>query len=134
MVDGQCSKLYPKKHQELTKVGADGYPVYRRRPIDGCIEKGGVKCDNMYVVPYNRFSLKYQAHINVEWCNQNGSIKYLFKYINKGPDRVVFIVELVKEETNSNTTTLGDETVTTKKKKDGIKDWFDYMYVFTNHS
>ncbi|CAN1162471.1 ATP-dependent DNA helicase PIF1, partial [Linum perenne] len=50
--------------------------------------KGGTVLDNRYVVPFNRNLLVlFQAHINVELCHQGRVIKYLFKYLTKGPDR-----------------------------------------------
>ncbi|CAN1217857.1 ATP-dependent DNA helicase PIF1, partial [Linum perenne] len=52
--------------------------------------KGGTVLDNRYVVPFNRNLLVlFQAHINVELCHQGRVIKYLFKYLTKGPDRSV---------------------------------------------
>ncbi|XP_019153903.1 PREDICTED: uncharacterized protein LOC109150447 [Ipomoea nil] len=89
MVKDRCSKHFPKKFMESSVIDSSGYPIYRRKDDDRTIMKSGVELDNRFVVPHNRYLLlKYRAHINVEWCSQSQSIKYLFKYVNKGNDRV----------------------------------------------
>jgi len=71
--------------QPRTLLDANDYPVYRRRNDGRTISKNGVIIDNRHIVPYNlKLLKKYQARVNIEWCNQSTSIKYLFKYINKG--------------------------------------------------
>ena len=93
MKEGKCSRFYPKQFQPQTLLDSNGYPVYRRRNNGHSISKNGVIIDNRYIVPYNpKLLKKYQAHINIEWCNQSTSIKYLFKYINKGYDRVTAVM------------------------------------------
>ena len=89
MVDGRCSKGYPKPFQEETTLDeATGYPLYRRRNNAVTIEVGGHVLDNRWVVPYNPVLLKlFDAHINVEICASPSGIKNLFKYIHKESDR-----------------------------------------------
>ncbi|XP_058726064.1 uncharacterized protein LOC131597379 [Vicia villosa] len=102
MKDGKCSKYYPKKFQPTTIVDQDGYPVYRRRNNGNTIEKNGIIFHSGHVVPHNpSLLLKYEAYINMEWCNQSTSIKYLFKYINKGSDRISAVIQGQSNDANS---------------------------------
>ncbi|CAN0900491.1 ATP-dependent DNA helicase PIF1 [Linum grandiflorum] len=88
MKNGRCSKFFPKQFASKTTFDPNGYVTYRRRETRVTVQKSNATLDNRYVVPYNRDLLvKYQAHINVEICHKGQLIKYLFKYITKGPDR-----------------------------------------------
>ncbi|XP_074356544.1 uncharacterized protein LOC141696284 [Apium graveolens] len=98
MQQGKCTKFFPKKFNDTTTIGEDGFPIYRRRNTGITVEKNGTLLDNRYVIPYNiNLSVKFDAHINIELCNSARSIKYLFKYINKGPDRATAVIEIVDE-------------------------------------
>ncbi|XP_015937136.1 uncharacterized protein LOC107462959 [Arachis duranensis] len=118
MKDGRCSKFYPKQFVNYTSFDEDGYPIYKRRDIGVTVKSHGVDLDNRFVVPYNPLLLmKYQAHINLEFCNKSNVIKYLFKYINKGPDRVTATIS------HSTETTHSFEVV------DEIKQYYDCRYL-----
>ncbi|KAM3376292.1 hypothetical protein P3S68_015007 [Capsicum galapagoense] len=91
---GKCSKRFPKKFNNQTTFDEDGFPIYRRRNTGTQVKKNNVLLDNRYVVPYNRnLIVKFDAHINIELCNYSRSMKYLFKYINKGSDRATATIE-----------------------------------------
>ncbi|XP_072013683.1 uncharacterized protein [Amphiura filiformis] len=92
-----CSKQFPKEFKQHTAVSQSTYPEYRRRtPEDGGrthtmrIRGNEFNVDNRFIVPYNPLlSLKYNAHINVEVVHSVKAVKYLYKYITKGSDRVM---------------------------------------------
>ncbi|CAN6989695.1 unnamed protein product, partial [Brassica rapa subsp. trilocularis] len=146
MIEGRCTKFFPRKSVEKTTVDSQGYPIYRRRESGCFVEKQGIQLDNRFVVPYNKkLLLAYNAHINVEWCNQSRSIKYLFKYIHKGQDCVTATVtqKVNKESSGSGTAqnissgvnadgqTVGGNTdgEAVEPTVDEIKKYFDARYI-----
>ena len=55
MVDGNCSKHYPKQFSETTLYGENGYPQYARPNNGRFIIKNGVRYDNRNVIPYSPY-------------------------------------------------------------------------------
>lgn len=101
--NGKCTKRFPKQFSQTTHWDADAaYPEYRRRsPADGglTVVIGEATIDNRFIVPYNPYLMKkYRCHINVEWCSSVSAVKYLYKYVYKGPDRAMAGVEAVQDD------------------------------------
>ncbi|XP_016185345.1 uncharacterized protein LOC107626977 [Arachis ipaensis] len=89
MKNGSCSKFYPKEFRQRTLIDEAGFPKYRHTDNGQTVKKRECVLDNKLIVPYNpELLLKFGCHINVEYTCQTSSIKYLFKYIHKGNDRV----------------------------------------------
>ncbi|XP_064638336.1 uncharacterized protein LOC135494349 [Lineus longissimus] len=97
-VERKCTKNFPKPFSLHTIVTEDNYPTYRRRsPQQGghthemTVCRNDFLCDNSFIVPYNPLlSLRYSAHINIEVVHSVQAVKYLYKYITKGQDRIIF--------------------------------------------
>nr|GEU65446.1 putative PIF1 DNA helicase/replication protein A1-like protein [Tanacetum cinerariifolium] len=103
-----CTKGYPKEYCEETFITRNGWPRYKRSN-NGRRAKVGQRdtmLDNRFVIPHNiDLIVKYDCHINVEWCNQGslGSlVKYLFNYLNKGPDHATVVIEGQTNHKNDN--------------------------------
>jgi hypothetical protein len=99
MVDGVCSKHFPKEFCPETRFSEDGYPEYAR-PDNGrtYTNSRGQTFDNCHIIPYNPFlSARYDCHINVEICTSVKAIKYIHKYIYKGHDPATLEVSEIDE-------------------------------------
>src|SRR6266436_10121970 len=98
---GKCAKCFPKAFCPETVMDENKYPLYAR-PQDGFTytvqqhnnAQGQQTFTNQHVIPYNpHLSMLLGCHVNVEFCaNLLGSIKYIHKYISKGPDHATIIV------------------------------------------
>jgi hypothetical protein len=122
----ECAKKFSKPFVDVTKTKTDGYLVYRRRADGQMVVLKDVELDNRYVVPYNPYLCKkFNAHINVEVCSHMIAIKYLFKYVYKGPDRAT--VEIASAVAQN-----GGEEVGHNEQVDEIKQYLDARYVSTS--
>ncbi|XP_028126342.1 uncharacterized protein LOC114323072 [Camellia sinensis] len=91
MKNGKCKNHYPKNFEPITRSSKDSCPIYKRRADGNQVKIRGQILDNRWVVPYNPYLLaKYDCHINVEICSTIKAVKYLYKYIYKGHDKIAF--------------------------------------------
>ncbi|XP_031252702.1 uncharacterized protein LOC116110618 [Pistacia vera] len=123
MEKGRCKKHFPKKFVNETSMDDNRYPMYGRWNNRAFVEKKGIKLDNCFVISYNKNLLvKFDAHINIKIGNKHRSIKYLFKYVNKGPNRTKVSMEIENNGQQKNQCEILQD-------KDEIKAYMDYRYI-----
>jgi hypothetical protein len=119
----KCSKNYPKEFHETTNVDENGFVVYRRPNNGRFVIRSGIKMDNRWIVPHNIELLKkYDAHINTEWCNKSIFVKYLFKYVTKGPNCSKAYLQKI---TSGEDTPIDEET----SFRNEVKEYLDTRYI-----
>ena len=102
MAEKKCTKSFPKNFQKETIMNDNTYPEYRRRsPAQGgrthqlWKRNKPINIDNGWVIPYSPYLLlKYDSHLNVEILSSVQAVKYMYKYITKGPDRIIMSLKV----------------------------------------
>ncbi|KAL4420395.1 hypothetical protein ABPG75_010051 [Micractinium tetrahymenae] len=78
------AKIFVVEFQKHKDACPQLYEAVTRHMMHG---PGAVPLDNRWVVPYNPLLLQLlQCHINVEVVSSISVVKYLYKYVYKGPD------------------------------------------------
>ncbi|XP_023750564.1 uncharacterized protein LOC111898909 [Lactuca sativa] len=140
MKDGKCKKHFPKLLLESTFFDSDGYVRYNRSSAAKHTTTRGIPIDNGYIVPYNRrLCSRFDAHINVEYCGWNMMIRYLFKYISKGADRVRYALQKTKtDDTASPSVVTNNNNVDAKRKESSfineIQNFLDGRYICSHEA
>ncbi|XP_020275831.1 uncharacterized protein LOC109850265 [Asparagus officinalis] len=94
MQNGECKYHYPREFSLISLQAKDAYPVYKRSKNNRTMLVRNKILNNQWVVPYNPYLLtRYNCHINIEICSGIKAVKYLYKYIYKGHDRVAVNIE-----------------------------------------
>jgi hypothetical protein len=87
MVDGKCSKNFPKAFREHTTLSEDSYSCFKRPNNSRTAMVGTKEIDNRWIVPYSPWFLwRYCSHINMECVISVRAINYIYKYVYKGHD------------------------------------------------
>ncbi|OSX74863.1 hypothetical protein BU14_0263s0001 [Porphyra umbilicalis] len=129
-MDGSCSKKFPKDLASATTATEDSYPNYRRRsPQDGgesvAFTRGNraSQIDNSWIVPYSPLLLeKFDCHINLEIVSSVAVVKFIYKYIYKGPDKaMVSVVAATRDDE-------GGEEVG-RQPRDEIQEYLDARWI-----
>ncbi|GJT88962.1 DNA helicase [Tanacetum coccineum] len=124
----RCKKGFPKEYCQRTYIDKNGFVHYKRMNTDVTTTRQNFKLDNSYVVPYNKKLLTtFYAHINVEYCGWSMLIKYLFKYISKGTDRVV--ARISRNCIDASTTRASTSVDRPRVVVDEIKNYLDARYI-----
>ncbi|CDF36554.1 unnamed protein product [Chondrus crispus] len=87
IVEQYCRKRFPKPFKHETSQSESGVSIERPSRIGR--RQQSVVVDNSWFVPHSLLLRSFAFHLNVELCvSRVGGIKYLFKHVCKGQDRV----------------------------------------------